>query len=352
MEGMGINYKLWKGKRVLVTGHTGFKGTWLSIWLDKIGAKVIGYSLEKYPNDKFFCDCNLGEKIIDIRGDILNFKKLKQVFDEYEPDFVFHLAAQPLVRESYDKPLETFKTNVVGTLNVLDCVRNSKVSSALFITSDKVYKNKEQIWGYREDDTIGGDDPYSCSKGCDELIVASYRKSFFKQEGRFVATARAGNIIGGGDWSKDRLIPDCVRALEKKIPIGIRNPDSLRPWQHVLEPLLGYILIAQNLLLKRRGFDCAWNLGPPNYQILSVKDVVMRFISEWGEGALEDISNPNEKKHETKLLNLDISQSLFNLEWHPKLDLNETIKLTVEWYKNKTNPYGLCLKQIDYYEKK
>ena len=354
MENLGIVNSTWKGKKVLVTGHTGFKGTWLSIWLNKLGAEVIGYSLENYSNDKLFNDCNLREKIIDVRGDIRDLEKLKLLFEKYNPEFVFHLAAQPLVRKSYLNPLETFETNMMGTINILECIKNSNVSGAVIITTDKVYKNKEWVWGYRENDRLGGSDPYSCSKSCVELIVSSYRDSFFKDLDKLVATARAGNVIGGGDWSEDRLIPDCVRALINGQQIKIRNPRSTRPWQHVLEPISGYILLGEKLLLKNK-MDSEWNFGPKQELILPVKNIVDIMIKEWGSGEFIDLSKEQENEpHETGLLGLDISKAIFDLKWSPKLNIHETIKFTIDWYKNYSNrnPYELCLKQIEDYERK
>jgi CDP-glucose 4,6-dehydratase len=354
MENLGINISIWNGKRVLVTGHTGFKGSWLTMWLKKKGAKVIGYSLENYPNDKLFNDCNLGEKIIDIRGDIRDSEKLKLLFEKYDPEFVFHLAAQPLVRESYNNPKETFETNIIGTINLLECIRNSNVSGAVIITTDKVYKNKEWIWGYRENDRLGGSDPYSSSKSCAELIVSSYKNSFLKKENKLIATARAGNVIGGGDWSKDRLVPDCIRSLINTQPIKIRNPKSTRPWQHVLEPLSGYILLGEKLLKKEK-VDSEWNFGPKQELILPVKNIVEIMLEEWGSGEFHDLSNEQKNApQEAGLLGLDISKAIFQLGWNPKLNIQETIRLTVNWYKNynKINPYELCLKQIEDYERK
>lgn len=351
MEDLGID-TFWNGKKVLITGHTGFKGTWLTVWLNKLGANVIGYSLEDYENDTLFNDCHLSEKIIDERGSITDLERLREVFTKHQPEFVFHLAAQALVRPSYEKPRETFEANVMGTVNVLECIRESNVKGAVIITTDKVYKNKEWLWGYREDDELGGRDPYSGSKSCAEIAVDAYRKSFFKEQGKLVATARAGNVIGGGDWSRDRLIPDCVRFLKNNQDIEIRSPRSTRPWQHVLEPLEGYILLGKKLL-QREPVDSAWNFGPKPDLILPVGVIVNQFLKEWGSGTMRDISNTQSTApHEAKLLSLDISKSIFQLNWNPKLNIEETIRLTASWYKSNEDPYVLCLKQIDEYERK
>ena len=343
----------WKNKTVLITGHTGFKGTWLTIWLNKLGAKVIGYSLEEYPNDEFFNSTNIHKKITDCRGNICNFNNLKSVFDKYSPEIVLHLAAQPIVRKSYDEPLETINTNIMGTTNVLECIRlSNSVKASVIISSDKCYENKEWIWEYSESDELGGHDPYSCTKGCIELLVRSYRNSFFKKQSKFVATARAGNVIGGGDMSEDRLIPDCIKSLKTNKKIIIRNPQSTRPWQHVLEPLNGYMLLAEKLFIEEK-YDSAWNFGPNIESIKPVKTIAKILIDRWGEGELE-LQSLKSSKHESKSLSLDISKASFLLNWKPRLNFKETIPLVVEWYKkfDGNNSYELCYKQIEEYEKK
>lgn len=341
----------WKNKRVLVTGHTGFKGTWLTIWLEKRGAKVIGFSLPEYPNDKTYAECKIADKIIDIRGDVRNIDELKSVFEEHRPEIVFHLAAQPLVRMSYDRPVETLNTNIQGTLHVLECIRLSdSVKVAVMITSDKAYKSHDWVWGYRENDAVGGFDPYSCSKGCSELLIDSYRNSFFKHQGKLVASVRAGNVIGGGDWSEDRLIPDCVKALSDDKPIEIRNPVATRPWQHVLEPLSGYMLVAEKMWNEGK-YDEAWNFGPHIDSIKTVGEVVQKIIDFRGSGRWVDVSTPT-TKHESKLLSLDISKSYFVLGWKPRLNLDETIKWTVDGYFSDVAIYKRFVHQIEEYEKK
>ena len=328
----------YKNKTVLVTGHTGFKGSWISIWLLHLGAKVIGYSLDPYTPKDNFVVTDLAHKMVDIRGDIRDFEKFNSIVDQYKPEIIFHLAAQPIVRLSYDIPRETIETNVMGTTNILESFRRSQSAKILvIITSDKCYENKEWIWGYRESDPVGGYDPYSASKGAIELLSSAYMRSFFKpkdfkKHGKVVATVRAGNVIGGGDWAKDRIIPDCVRALEKDRPIEVRNPQSVRPWQHVLEPLNGYLLLASKMYEDPEKYSGAWNFGPDPESIITVKEVVEKVIKYYGKGTWKDKSNPDEV-HEAKLLNLDTSKARFVLGWKPKFGVNEAIKMTVEWYK-------------------
>ncbi len=345
-----------KGKKVLVTGHTGFKGSWLTIWLTKIGAQVIGYSLDPNTEKDNFIVSNLSNKINDNRGDIRDLQSLEQVFETYQPEIVFHLAAQPLVRLSYDIPRQTFEENVMGTINVLECVRKSNsVISCLCITSDKCYENKEWVWGYRETDSMGGFDPYSASKGCSELVINSYINSFFNPaqynvHGKVVASVRAGNVIGGGDWAKDRIIPDCFRAIEQEIPIEVRNPQSIRPWQHVLEPLSGYMSLCSKLHEDPNKYSGGWNFGPENESILNVEDVVKSILKHFPNATWINKSNPNQV-HEANLLNLDCSKANFILGWKPSLVIQECIKLTAEWYKqyHYTEGYDLCNQQIDHY---
>ncbi len=345
---------VFKNKTVLVTGHTGFKGSWLSIWLKELGANVVGYALEPYTERDNFLVSSLQNKISHIIGDVRDFAKLKTVFDKYQPEFVFHLAAQPIVRESYINPKETYDINVGGTVNVLECSRLAdSVRVIINVTSDKCYENKEWIWGYRENDPMGGYDPYSSSKGCSELVTAAYRNSFFNPDDfdlhkKSLASARAGNVIGGGDWQKDRIIPDCIRALEDNKPVEIRNPKATRPWQHVLEPLSGYLLLASKMYEEPRKFCGAWNFGPGYESIIPVAEVADKIVSHWGSGTWIDISAANEP-HEAKLLSLDISKANFNLKWFPVWDIDKTIEKTVCWYKDyqKKDPYKICVNQID-----
>ncbi|PIU29836.1 CDP-glucose 4,6-dehydratase [Candidatus Woesearchaeota archaeon CG07_land_8_20_14_0_80_44_23] len=355
MEGLNI----YKGKKVLVTGHTGFKGAWLSIWLIRIGAKVIGFSLPKSDNDYVYKQTGLGNAIFaDEKGEIRDYKQLKKVFDKYKPDFVFHLAAQPLVRLSYEIPLETFEANVIGTANVLECIRkSSSVKGAVLITTDKCYKNKETITPYKETDELGGYDPYSSSKACAEIVIGSYRDAFFRNSDILIASARAGNVLGGGDFGKDRLVPDCINSLIKGKPIRIRNPNAVRPWQYILDVLYGYLLLGKKLLEGRREFAEPWNFGPEQRSIVPVRKIADLMVKEWGSGSWQDCSNSKEKKHEAKLLNLDITKAKKKLGWKPKLTIDENIKQTVRWYRNeralgKGDVLNLCYSEIAMYEKK
>ena len=349
---------VYKGKRVLVTGHTGFKGSWLSIWLKELGAEVIGYSLDPYTKKDNFVLSHLSEKIVDIRGDIRDRKHLRKVFDKYQPEIVFHLAAQPLVRLSYDIPVETYETNLMGTINILEEIRNCKNTKiGIMITTDKCYENKEQIWGYRENEAFGGYDPYSSSKGACEIAIQSWRNSFFnpkdyEKHGKSLASVRAGNVIGGGDWAKDRIVPDCIRALEAGKDIEIRSPKSIRPWEHVLEPLSGYLLLGQKMMEDPIKYCEGWNFGPNLDAIVNVWDVAEKIVKNYGKGNLKDISNPN-ALHEAKLLLLDITKSRFELGWKPTLTIDKSIELTTEWYKRYLNEevYKLCVEQINKFSK-
>lgn len=359
MENLGIsNFEsFYKGKTVLVTGHTGFKGSWLCIWLHKMGAKVVGYALDPLNNEDNFVITELHNKIIDIRGDLRDDEKLQEVIQTYRPEIVFHLAAQPLVRFSYEKPKETYEVNVIGTLNVLECIRKSNtLKVGVMITTDKCYENKEQIWSYRENDAMGGYDPYSSSKGCAELLIASYRNSFFnpndyKIHGKSIASVRAGNVIGGGDWSKDRIIPDCIKSLIKGENIKIRNPLAVRPWQHVLEPLSGYLLLAMKMYHDGIKYCSGWNFGPDQESIVPVSTIAGLVIKAWGSGKWEDLSN-NIGPHEATLLSLDCTKSKFYLKWNPKFKIDQAINYTIEWYKkyvDNENMYNLCVSQIEQY---
>jgi CDP-glucose 4,6-dehydratase len=351
---------IYKNKNVLVTGHTGFKGSWLAIWLRELGANVIGFSLDPYTNEDNFVVSDLKNKITDIRGDIRDINSLQKVFEEHKPEFVFHLAAQPLVRLSYEQPRETYETNVMGTLNVLECIRKSdSVHVGVMITTDKCYENKEQIWGYRENDPMGGYDPYSSSKGCAELLIASYRNSYFNtkyfsEHKKAIASARAGNVVGGGDWSKDRLVPDCIRALQQNEDIIIRNPYSTRPWQHVLEPLGGYLLLGSKLYEDGEKYSSAWNFGPDSDSIVPVKDVVSDIVEHWGSGCWKDVSNKDDEKlHEANLLALDCTKAKVYLNWTPRYNIGQCLKVTVDWYSKfkQEDAYELCVRQIKDYIK-
>jgi len=346
---------IYKGKKVLLTGHTGFKGSWLTLWLKQLGAEVIGYSLEPPTNPSLFEILNLEKEIIHVIGDIRNEKRLKETFKKYKPDIVIHMAAQPLVRYSYMNPKETYETNVLGTLNVFEAVRESKtVRVVINVTSDKCYENKEWVYGYRENDPMGGYDPYSSSKGCAELLTSAYRNSFFNPENYgkthnvALASVRAGNVIGGGDWAEDRLIPDCIRALSKKETIYIRNPHATRPWQHVLEPLSGYLWLGALMWQDPTKYSEGWNFGPNDEDILTVEEIVKDVIKIWGNG--EYVVNSDNRFHEAKLLKLDISKAHFYLKWKPVYNAKKSLVETVNWYKTYfSNPekiYDFTINQL------
>ncbi len=353
---MRINPPFWKGKKVLITGHTGFKGSWLSLWLHRLGAQVTGYGLDPYTERGNFVLSKLSDRICDIRGDVRDLEHLEEVFEMTAPEIVFHLAAQPLVRLSYEEPKTTYETNIMGTVNVLERIRNSKsVKVAVMITTDKCYENKETLTGYKETDAFGGYDPYSASKACDEIIINSYRSSFLNPEeikvhGKALASVRAGNVIGGGDWSKDRIIPDCIRALEAEEPVKIRSPKAIRPWQFVLEPLAGYLLLAEKMYEDSVSYAQGWNFGPEEENVADVWTVAKELLLEYGEGHLIDVSG-EKKPHEAMLLKLDITKAKEKLGWRPRLDLKETIAWTTEWYRSyrEKNVYELCIRQIEEY---
>jgi len=342
----------YKNKKVLITGHTGFKGSWLSIWLTLLGADVYGYSLNPQTEPALFNLAGLNDKTNSYIGDIRIFENFKKVIKDVQPDIVFHLAAQPLVRESYQDPQTTFQTNINGLINLLEIIRElNSIKTVLVITSDKCYYNNEWVWGYREDDKLGGFDPYSSSKACAEIIIDSYRKSFFQQQNIPIATARAGNVIGGGDWSMDRIIPDCVKAIVENKDIIVRNPNSIRPWQHVLEPLSGYLWLMKNLYNDGSEYAEAWNFGPNKVEEIRVIDIVKYFTSTWkGRFKITDIKD---NKHEAFYLSLDCRKALYRLKWQSVLDTSETLKLTLDWYKNfyqdEKNAYELCMQQIEQY---
>jgi CDP-glucose 4,6-dehydratase len=328
---------IYKNKRVLITGHTGFKGSWLTLWLTKMGADVIGYSLPPPTKPSHFelLNLDIDSHIADIRDK----EKLIDVFKKTRPEIVFHLAAQPLVRLSYKEPIETLETNIMGTANLFEaCKLTDSVRAVLNITSDKCYENKEWIWGYRENDPMGGYDPYSVSKGCSELITSSYRNSFFnineygKSHNVLLASCRAGNVIGGGDWADDRLLPDIIKATSKSKTVEIRSPYSTRPWQHVLEPLSGYLLLGQKLLEGKKEFASAWNFGPKDDEFLTVKQVAKICQNNWNTISIK-LLNLEEEFHEANLLKLDCSKAFLLMNWKPLWNSEIAIKKTIEWYK-------------------
>jgi len=350
--------KFFRNKIVLITGHTGFKGSWLALWLTELGANVIGYSLDPPTNPSLFQALNLKERITHIIGDVRDEEKLKKVFKMYKPEFVFHLAAQPLVRYSYIAPKYTYEVNVIGTVNLLEAVRETdSVKVVIVVTSDKCYENKEWIYGYRETDPMGGYDPYSSSKGCVELVVSAYRRSYFDNLGIALSSVRAGNVIGGGDWQEYRLVPDCIRALSKGEVIKIRNPNAIRPWQFVLEPLSGYLLLAKKMYEDRIKFNGAWNFGPSDNDILTVEELTKRVVACWGGGTYE-VERSSHIFHEANLLKLDCSKANYLLNWHSIYSIDEAIKNTVKWYKsyyegsNQKELFSLSVSQILEYQPK
>lgn len=347
-------FNIYQGKKVLITGHTGFKGSWLAIWLKELGAEVYGYALAPTSNMDNFVTCKLANTINHLEADIRDGASLKRYFEEVQPDFAFHLAAQPLVLLSYQNPVGTFDTNLMGTVNFWEAVRaTSSVKAAVNVTTDKCYDNKEWVWGYRENDPMGGKDPYSASKGCSELITNSYLESFFKADGTCnIASARAGNVIGGGDWAADRIVPDYFRAFMQNQKLEIRNPYATRPWQHVLEPLSGYLNLGAELYLHGKNFSGGWNFGPEDSSNYSVKELIDQMIALDSKG---DYIIPENavKFHEANLLKLDISKASSFLKWKPVLSFKETVDFTLRGYlddlgENK-NVFSLRLEQIRKY---
>ncbi|MEK7298702.1 MAG: CDP-glucose 4,6-dehydratase [Candidatus Margulisiibacteriota bacterium] len=325
-----MNYR---GKTVLVTGHTGFKGSWLCTWLLQLGATVIGYSLPPKTTPNLFERLDLKNKLTHYEATILDDSNLTAVLAKHQPDIIFHLAAQPLVRASYVDPMETYKTNVMGTVCVLETARHcGSVKAVVNVTSDKCYENREVPYAYRESDPMGGFDPYSSSKGCAELVSQAYRRSYFSTDDTLsLATVRSGNVMGGGDWSDDRLVPDCIRSLIASHPISIRYPNAIRPWQHVLEPLSGYLWLGHRLLETGKLYADAWNFGPLPSVPTPVKTIVAQVIQEWGSGQMIVSSEPH--PHEAHLLALDISKTAHLLHWEPVYSVAEAVSHTVSWYK-------------------
>jgi CDP-glucose 4,6-dehydratase len=326
----------WNGKRVFLSGHTGFKGGWLSLWLSSLGAEVSGYSLAPSTQPNLFDLAGIGETVsASAIADIRDLDSVRRVMKDCDPEIVFHLAAQPLVRDSYADPVGTYATNVLGTAHVLDAARGlENLKAVVIITTDKCYENNEWVWGYRENDRLGGHDPYSNSKACAELVTDSFRKSFFKTRpgAAAVASVRAGNVIGGGDWSKDRLVPDILRGcFSNSGEVILRNPSAVRPWQHVLEPLSGYIMLAEKLASGAEGFDEGWNFGPPTEDVRPVKNVAQAIVDAIGAGKLMINQDPN-APHEANLLQLDCSKTRARLGWKPKLNFADTIAFTAAWY--------------------
>lgn len=363
MLGMNLSASVdpifWNGKRVFVTGHTGFKGGWLSLWLSSMGAKITGFSLAPNTAQSLFDVANI-EKLLEQSciADIRDLEKLRVAMATARPDIVIHMAAQPLVLYSYANPVETYATNVMGTAHVLESIRNTpSVRATVVVTTDKCYENREWVWGYRENEPIGGYDPYSSSKGCAELVASAYRQSYFSNDsyskhGHALATARAGNVIGGGDWSEDRLIPDALKAFEAGKSLAIRNPLATRPWQHVLEPLSGYLVLAQALYQEGIKFASAWNFGPHDDDTRSVKEVINLLIDQLSTDAKWE-QDKSEQPHEAHSLKLDCSKANQFLDWRPRWSLETAIKFVAEWQKAflaKEDMQIVSLKQINAYQ--
>lgn len=355
-----MNKTFWQGKRVFLTGHTGFKGGWLSLWLQSLGAEVTGYALTAPTNPSLFEVAKVADGMKSIIGDIRDLNALQNAMQDASPDIVIHMAAQPLVRYSYANPVETYSTNVMGSVHLLEAVRNTKsVKAVVNVTSDKCYENREWVWGYREDEAMGGYDPYSNSKGCAELVTAAYRASFFNPEhyekhGVAVASARAGNVIGGGDWAGDRLIPDFIRAIAAGETVVIRSPNAIRPWQHVLEPLSGYLILAEKLYTEGSQFADAWNFGPSDSDAKSVKWIINQLVDNWADGAGFKIDSYAADLHEAHFLKLDCSKARMSLGWKPQWDAGEAVRRICAWHKAHLDGQDMktyVLREIEQYQK-
>jgi CDP-glucose 4,6-dehydratase len=352
-----MNKGFWQGKRVFVTGHTGFKGSWLALFLRHFGAEVAGFALAPATSPNLWGLLDLNSDIQATTDDIRNASALRTAVTHFQPEIVFHLAAQALVRASYVDPVETYSTNVMGTVNLLEAVRATpSVRAVVSVTSDKCYDNQEWVWGYREADPIGGHDPYSSSKGCAELVTAAYRSSFFNpvkysDHGVAIASCRAGNVVGGGDWSDDRLIPDVIRSIAAGQAVDIRNPNATRPWQHVLEPLSGYLLVAEKLVTDGVAYGEAWNFGPGAEGDQTVIQVVEQLIAKFGQGKIHVAQNPD-NPHEAGLLKLDISKARDRLGWQPRWNVAQTLDAVVNWHKGLESGaeiQEMSLKQVEQY---
>ena len=342
-----IDRAFWKGRKVFITGHTGFKGSWLCMWLHELGAKVKGYSLEPPTNPSLFNEANVDSLVDSEIGDVRDIEKLTKSIHVFQPEILIHMAAQPLVRYSYDAPIETYAVNVLGTAHVLEAAKNCKsIKSVVSVTTDKCYENKEWLWAYRENEPMGGHDPYSSSKGCAELVTASYRKSFYEKRSIGLATARAGNVIGGGDWALDRLVPDILRAFEKNQPVVIRSPNAIRPWQHVLEPLSGYLKLAQALYQDPRSYAEGWNFGPNEDDAKPVSWILDQMVGSW-PGSSWKLDQSAENPHEANYLKLDISKAKSKLHWRPIWSLSETLSQIVSWHKNWVSGMDMQKTSID-----
>ncbi|EFI35297.1 CDP-glucose 4,6-dehydratase [Desulfonatronospira thiodismutans ASO3-1] len=329
-----MNTKFWDSKRVLITGNTGFKGSWLTLLLQSLGAEVIGFSLPPPTEPSLFELSRADHGIVMVYGDIRNRSVVQETMDRYRPQIVMHLAAQSLVRASYENPVETYDINLMGTVHILDAMRNTPgIKAAVMVTSDKCYENQEQDRPYREEDPMGGYDPYSSSKGCDELIISAYRRSYFSNNNTALASVRAGNVVGGGDWAKDRLVVDAMQAFMHGKPLVLRNPDAVRPWQHVLDPLYGYLMLAEKMWEHGASYASAWNFGPGRESSQSVSQLANMLCRFWGNGACWVSDKVPSDQHEANLLLLDARKAEMNLDWYPQMDAATSLAWTVEWYR-------------------
>ena len=349
---INLNNSFWKDKKVFITGHTGFKGSWMSLWLQMLGAKVTGYSLEPNTDPSLFDIANVSSGMNSIIGDIRDASALQKALSEAKSEILIHMAAQPLVRYSYLNPVETYTTNVIGTVNVLEAARKANsVRAIVNVTTDKCYENKEWLWAYRENEPMGGYDPYSSSKGCVELVTSAYRQSYFNKMEVAIASGRAGNVIGGGDWARDRLVPDIMRSIEDGIPVKIRNPYSVRPWQHVLEPISGYLSLAEKLFIEGSSISGGYNFGPNESDARPVQWIVEKIIKIWGRGA-QWVIDEGEHLHEANYLKLDCSKAKHELGWAPRWSLLQALEKIVMWHKSvvkNINIKEVCINQITAY---
>ena len=358
LEGVVMNLAFWQGRRVFLTGHTGFKGSWLSLWLQQLGAEVHGFALAPNTSPSLFSVAKVADGMQSTMGDVRDLAALQKAMDLAKPEVVIHMAAQPLVVYSYQNPVETFATNVMGTVNLLESVRNCEsVKAVVNVTTDKCYENKEWLWAYRENERLGGHDPYSNSKACSELVTSSFRASFFDdnkydQHGVAVATARAGNVIGGGDWAQNRLVPDILKAFELGKPVRVRNPNAIRPWQHVLEPLRGYLQLAQSLVESGPKFGEAWNFGPQAHDAKTVGWIVQEMCQKWGPSA-SWVNDEGQHPHEANYLKLDVSKSAAHLNWEPQMGLQQSLNLIIDWHRSfvkNEDMKQLTMQQISQYQ--
>jgi CDP-glucose 4,6-dehydratase len=358
MEGVDVNPSFWAGKRVFLTGHTGFKGSWMSLWMQSLGVELTGYALQPPTEPSLFSEAQVGQGMRSIIGDIRDLDGLRTAMRESRPDIVFHMAAQPLVRYSYANPIETYGTNVMGTVHLLEAVRHTPgVKAVVNVTSDKCYENQDGVWSYRENDPMGGYDPYSSSKACAELVSAAYRSSFFNantyaEHGVALATARAGNVIGGGDWAQDRLVPDILAAIASGKTVNIRNPNAVRPWQHVLEPLNGYMTLAERLYTEGTTYAESWNFGP-NVEDAKPVSWIVEHLAKTCDDSLKWQVDTGAQPHETNYLKLDISKAHSRLGWRPALNLIAALQLVSDWHQQRragVDVRGLTMAQIDAYQ--